>query len=69
MVTPTLKEVSDFIDTQKNLLVTLILIGIGFYVTAHADTMLPDFARPWVDAAIYAAGVYTGHRIESGKAA
>ena len=60
-----LQEVSDFIDAQKNFLMTVIAVLMG-----AACTFLPvssEYGGQWVGLAIAAVGIYTGHRIEAGK--
>ncbi len=61
-----LKDLSDFIDAQKNLLIALLMIFAGLWVTVHPN-ITPEYAGQWVGSAMTAAGVYIGHRIESGK--
>jgi len=64
---PSLKEVSEFIDAQKNLGVSLLLIFIGFYVTV-TPSIPEQYGGQWMGAAMTAAGIYIGHRIEGAKA-
>ena len=61
----TLLEVSDFINAQKNFIMTLISAAMGFYCTVAA--VPPEYSGQWVGLAIAAIGIYTGHRIEAGK--
>jgi len=64
---PTLKEISEFIDTQKNLGITLLAIFIGLYVTMNSSILDMTIAKQWVDLAQLAVGIYIGHRIEAGR--
>ena len=61
----TLQEVSDFIDAQKNFMITIITLLVGFYCTVAP--VPSEYGGQWVGLAIAIAGLYTGHRIESGK--
>ena len=63
----TLEEVSKFINAQKNFIMTIIAVMVGFYCTiAPVPT---EYAGQWVGLAVAAVGIYTGHRIEAGKQA
>ena len=65
MIGVDLKELSTFIDAQKNFIMTVIAVLVGFYCTvAQVPT---EYAGQWVGLAIAAVGIYTGHRIEAGK--
>ena len=60
-----LKDLSEFINEQKNFLITTIAILMG-----AACTFFPvqsEYGGQWVGMAISIAGLYTGHRIEAGK--
>ena len=65
MIGVDLKELSTFIDAQKNFIMTVIAVLVGFYCTV---AQVPaEYAGQWVGLAIAAVGIYTGHRIEAGK--
>ena len=60
-----LVELSNFIDAQKNFIMTLIAVLVGFYCTVAP--VPSEYGGQGVGLAIAAVGVYTGHRIEAGK--
>jgi hypothetical protein len=61
----TLLEMSDFINAQKNFMMTLVATAIGFYCTVVP--VQSEYGGEWVGLAIAAIGIYTGHRIEAAK--
>lgn len=62
----TLPEISDFINAQKNFLMTVIAVVMGAACTFWPVSS--EYGGQWVGLAIAAVGIYTGHRIEAGKA-
>lgn len=66
MVWPTLEELSDFIESEKNIMITLVVIAIGFYCTITPD-IVQKYADQWVTLAIAFGSFYVGHRIEANR--
>jgi uncharacterized membrane protein (DUF485 family) len=60
---PNLRDLSEFIDQNKNFVVTMVIIFSAIYFTIY----ITELSSKWVDAALYAAGVYSGHKIEKVK--
>jgi hypothetical protein len=56
-----LKRLSDFIEQEKNLFVTTMIILMAFYITVYNPANV--FAGQWVSLAFAGAGVYLGNRI------
>jgi hypothetical protein len=62
----TLQDMATFIDSIKNVLFAMMFVVAGFYVTISPG-IAPEYAGQWVGAAMMAAGVYIGQRVEKGK--
>jgi len=63
----TLKDLSDFIEEEKNLFVTTMIVLMAFYITVYNPENV--FAGQWVSLAFAGAGVYLGNRIGRASAA
>lgn len=61
-----LTELATFIDSIKNVMFAAMFVMAGFYVTI-VPGIAPEYAGQWVGAAMMAAGVYIGTRVEKGK--